>query len=262
MQDIGAVRSSLVETSFDLYEVGGTTLFHYIDFDTYRLHHPGIDFLPMIFSASQKLNLKIITIWQDVWQNKQELVSSRILAMIGQRKRIHARQTHIIRLDKEAANAFLGQNHLQGSTSAYYKFGLQFNNELVAVATFSKARTMYDGPVYYRSYELERFASRQGITVTGGLGKLIKHFIYQLNAAHIMTYADADWGSGRGYRKLGFNFVEHSAPQQFIIDEVRNKRTYFDPAKYSREQLEENGHLVIANSGSLKFILTPDLSQR
>ncbi len=263
MMNTGAVSSKLIETPFGLYCLTGyPVLFHYIDFQTYKIQNPDIAFLPGVFSAAQKLDHKIITIWQDVWQNKQELVQARILAMIGKRERVHARQTHIARLDKAATTAFLDQNHLQGSTGAYYKFGLLFNNELVAAATFSKARTMYDGPVYYRSYELERFASKKGITVTGGLGKLINHFTQQLNAGHMMTYADADWGSGKGYRKLGFSFTGHSVPQQFIIDEAHNKRTYFDPAAHSAEEIKEKGLLLIANTGSLKYVLTPDLHQQ
>lgn len=256
MQEIGAVKSERISTPFALYEIKEqATLFHYIDLGRYKACQPGIDFLPSVFAASQQLNLKVITIWEDVWQKRRDLVQSRILAMVGQRQRIHARQTSVIRLDKPTAGSFLDQNHMQGSTSAYYKFGLEFNDELVAVATFSKARTMYDGPVYYKSYELERFASGCGITVTGGLGKLLNHFMREVNAKHIMTYADADWGTGEGYIKLGFNLIGLSPPYQFTIDAKGNRNPIWHTEKSTNGQNDKD-LLTIANTGSLKFTLS------
>jgi hypothetical protein len=163
-------------------------------------------------------------------------------------KKIHARKTDIVKLNKLQAGDFLNQYHLQGSTSAYYKYGLIHEGELVAVATFSKARTMYDGPVYYRSYELERFASKAGINIVGGLSKLFQHFIKTNHVKHIMTYADRDWSTGESYLKIGFKLIEETHPQCFYIDETTITR-------FTESQiLTPNNKLKIYNSGSLKFI--------
>ena len=199
--------------------------------------------------------MKVIHLWEDVWQNENELVKNRILAVCGKSKRIHARQTEVKRLNKKETDAFLNANHLQHTTNAYYKYGLMLKDELVAVATFSKSRVMNDGPVLYRSYELVRFCSLKGTTVNGGLSKLLKHFIVEHHPAHIMTYADKDWSSGESYTKNGFAFLEKLPPQFFFIHPDKMIRIYAHRLDLTEKELLAKGYLKIVNSGNAKFIL-------
>jgi hypothetical protein len=253
MKQVGAAADNSQATPFTLYRKQNI-LFHFIDFETYAQQQIPDLFLKEMFTRASEAGDKIITVWEDVWHNKQQLVASRILVTCGIRARIHARQTTATRLDKEAACTFLEKGHLQGATSAYYKFGLAIKDEPVAVATFSKSRTMYDGPVYYRSFELERFAVKPGYTVTGGLGKLLRHFINTFHPPHLMTYADADWGNGKGYLKNGFIFVEHTPPQQFLVDVLHMKRAYLHHSQLNTGEIKASRLLLISNSGSLKFV--------
>ncbi|MXV52872.1 hypothetical protein GS399_18010 [Pedobacter sp. HMF7647] len=197
-------------------------------------------------------NLKIIQLWEDQWEQQQPKVISRLSALLGLSNRIHGRQTTIVRLAMAETATFLNENHLQGATSAYYKFGLVKENQLLAIATFGKSRTMYDGPVYYRSYELERYTSKLGSTVVGGLSKLLGHFISSYSPAHIMTYADRDWGEGDSYSKLGFANQGIIEPQPFFIDLSSNCR-------YNSNQLKklppESKIQKFHNSGSRKWVL-------
>lgn len=256
IRSVDAQPGDRIPTPFALYEITSHRLLvHFIDYKTYRAQQVETGFVKECFQKAASAGFRIITIWEDVWFHHEELVSARILAMLGQRQRVHARETSVIRLDKEQASAFLDAHHLQGSTSAYYKYGLTWKGGLVAVATFSKARVMHDGPVYYRSYELERFASEAGMTVVGGLGKLLKHFIATHHARHIMTYADADWGSGESYEKLGFRKQQQGPPREFVIDTGTLTRRYLHHTGLTGEQLMEKGLLKIGNSGSVKLLL-------
>jgi hypothetical protein len=196
------------------------------------------------------LQLKCIHIREDVLKRHPELVIARIRALTGNRKRIHARATQGKRIDKPTAELFLDNNHMQQWVNAYYKFGLYHKDELVAVATFSKSRTMLDGVVPYRSYELIRFASSSGVTVTGGLSKLLNLFIQEVQPAHIMTYTDNDWGTGEGFEKLGFSLVETIPPIPF----------YTDPETlelFTEKQISSDSHNLVRvyNSGSNKYVL-------
>lgn len=238
----------------DMYQ-SGNTLIHFI-------HLAQAQHMPENFT--QQLSLKyldtpyrIIHVWEDVWMHKNELVKSRLKAICGKSKKIHARATKACRIDKQTAKAFLNTHHLQGSTGAYYKYALMHKDEVVAVATFSKARVMYDGPVYYRSYELERFACISGYTVTGGLGKLLFAFIDEINPAHIMTYADADWGKGEGYVKLGFASAGISAPQLFYVNPENHTRWYADKllVQHSEDKLKANDLLKAFTAGNYKYVL-------
>lgn len=236
---------------------------HQILIHCISLQHQGIsNFQPEQFSqlsdSALAKNVKIIHLWEDVWNNKKQLTQSRILALCGISKRVYARQTEVVRLNKEETDAFLQANHLQESVAAYYKYGLYHKDELVAVATFSKSRTMQDGPALYRSYELVRFANKSGSTVIGGLSKLLNFFIEQHHPAHIMTYADRDWSSGEGYKKLGFMFTDHTPPQAFFIHPSEQIRFYAHrlPENFSSEtEILDAGYVKIYNAGNSKFIL-------
>jgi hypothetical protein len=204
---------------------------------------------------------RIIHLWEDVWVNHKEVVKARILAMIGIFNRLNARHCFVERIDNLTSANFLNDNHLQGSVKAKFKYGLflkpQYtekylaNNsnvkQLIAVATFSGGRLMKEGTrAGERSYELIRFASLRGYTVVGGMDKLLKSFESEHNPDDIMTYADRDWSDGRSYKILGFESIETTDPQLFMLENQTFKR-------YS---IKENvGNLTkIFNAGSIKFI--------
>ncbi len=254
INQIGAVKINQDDTPMDMYQ-SGNTLIHFI-------HLTQAQHLPENFT--QQLSLKyldtpyrIIHVWEDVWMHKNDLVKSRLKAICGTSKKIHARATKACRIDKQTTQAFLNTHHLQGATGAYYKYALMHKDEVLAVATFSKARVMYDGPVYYRSYELERFACISGYTITGGLGKLLHAFIDEINPAHLMTYADADWGKGEGYAKLGFTPAGISAPQLFYVNPESHIRYYADKilALHGEVELKAKGFLRAFTAGNYKFVL-------
>lgn len=249
IQQIGAQKHTIKASPFHLYFFEEKKLLiHFIDLNSYKKNKLSETFFSNLSSNTNLNHHHIIHVWEDIWIQKTDLVKLRIQSIIVLAKKIHARKTEIVKLNKLQAGDFLNQYHLQGSTSAYYKYGLIHEDELVAVATFSKARTMYDGPVYYRSYELERFASKAGINIVGGLSKLFQHFIKTNHVKHIMTYADRDWSTGESYLKIGFKLIEETHPQCFYIDETTITR-------YTENQiLTPNNKLKIYNSGSLKFI--------
>lgn len=224
-------------------------LIHFIEVEKLTTLQNKDTFLTSWLQTHQPNYTKILHLYSDVWQSKNLIIKNRLHSLLGLNKRVFARQTQVVRIDKPSAIQFLSQHHLQGATSAYYKFGLMHKNNLVAVASFSKARTMYDGPVYYKSYELERFATLSNINVVGGLSKLITHFRNYTHAKHIMTYADRDWSNGAGYEKLGFVAQEFTAPNLFWVDVETNERFW------NKEILEPTSKLVsVYNTGSIKYI--------
>ncbi|MFN5920950.1 MAG: hypothetical protein ACK45I_06590 [Bacteroidota bacterium] len=254
ISNLGGVSTELTGTPLPVYELKGTYL-HYIPLEAAAQF--STDFTHRLSVQYFDSPVRIIHIWEDVWNTKERIVASRIRAIAGLGKKIHARTTQVSRLDKQTSDDFLKVHHLQGTTQAYYKFGLMQKQQLVAVATFSKARTMYDGPVYYRSYELERFACTNGYTVTGGLGKLLHAFTDLVNPAHTMTYADADWGKGEGYQKLGFTPAGFSAPHVFYVHPatcVRHAESQLLIQATERELLDQ-GYIKVFTAGNVKYIL-------
>lgn len=251
------IQSTLpIESIFEgIYLPQHKLILHFISIDREKLSGLPAGYFAALSDDAFTHQLKCIHIWEDVYKHQPEMVLARILALIGNRTRIHARTTIGKRIDKPTVDSFLQKNHLQSTTTGYYKFGLYHKDELVAVATFSKSRMMTDEVVPYRSYELIRFASKMGVTVTGGLSKLISLFITEVDPAHIMTYADRDWGYGEGYLKLGFSLIEKSAPVVFYIHSQTLER--FTENKLAASSLKTEDPLLVKtyNSGSNKYTL-------
>jgi hypothetical protein len=214
------------------------------------------DYSPELLLAAQssykEQGILLVQLWEDIWVNKKAQVLSRISAILGRNVKIFARKTTIHQLDQDQADEFLINNHLQGSTKARYKFGLRYEGEVVAVATFSATRLMKFKDPVYRSAELIRFASKSGITVTGGMTKLMKHYITLIKPNDLMSYADRDWSLGNGYLVAGFSLDEVREPADLWLDTQSGKR-YFS----HRKPQEEPGSLYVKifNTGNLKYIL-------
>lgn len=250
MRELGAEKHVISTSPFDLYLFAEHhLLIHFINLDTFENNQLSGNFFESLSRKSPLIHHRIIHVWEDLWITRNELIRQRIRSLIGANRKKHARQTTVVRINKTQAAQFLQQHHLQLSTSAYYKLGLVSQENLLAVATFGKARTMYDGPVYYRSYELERFATEGGIHVVGGLSKLLNHFSRLTQATHIMTYADRDWSSGNSYLKLGFSCVEEIPPVPFMVRRSDYTRFFDKQITTHREQ-----YIQVWNAGSLKFV--------
>lgn len=194
----------------------------------------------------QQNGLKLIHLWEDVWQSRQQQVCFRIFSILRLNKRIHGRKTNVIKLDKLNAATFLNDNHLQGYVSSRYKLGLAENQKLVAVATFSALRKMNYEP-NYKSAELIRFAVKAGYSVSGGLSKLIRYFYQEYQPNDLMSYADRDWSAGEVYIKLGFKSTAQLDAQKFGLDESGHR------SLINNDSIHYNQ--TVFNTGSIKFIL-------
>jgi hypothetical protein len=234
---------------------------HLIFFQKFQESNLDIHYFQDLSEQQNTKGFRVIHLWEDVWLSKKELAQARILAMIGIFKRLNARHCFVERIDKATSDKFLNDNHLQGSVKAKFKFGLflkpqytekylannSFEKQLIAVATYSGGRLMKEGiRAGERSYELIRFASLRGYTVVGGMDKLLKAFESEHKPDDIMTYTDRDWSDGRSYEILGFEKIENTEPQSFLLDIQTFKR-------HSMKENIENS-VKIFNAGSIKFI--------
>ncbi len=229
------------------------------------------------FTAEQLLSLQavykqqglmLVHLWEDVWLNRKHQVISRIDSFCGMNKTLHGRKAKIIVLQRNDVELFLNNNHLQGYIKTKYNYGLEFNNQLVAVACFSQTRPMKSKGEDYKSSELIRFATLAGYTVVGGLSKLIKYFLAQVDTNDLMTYADRDWSLGKGYEQLKFNYSGDSKPTNFYVEPLKFLRftTHRLPKptllKFNQQNilnlhdfLKENDFIKVFNTGNLKYHL-------
>ena len=130
---------------------------------------------------------------------------------------------------------------------------------LIAVATFSNARKWIKDGKEIRSYEWTRYASVPELRVSGGMGKLLKAFIKEVQPDDIMSYADLEWSEGKVYEALGFSEEQPKDPVSFEIDpETRERRAIMRcQPEQGTTQVEQDtaGKLFYTNFGSRKLRL-------
>ena len=223
-----------------------------------KTYFPTETFSVTIKNCQVNLETKQVTqtFWLDEWAHKNDIVLAIIQSVIGKNNRVFARNCELKKIEKKQAEVFLNQNHLHGFKNAYYKYALIYNNEIMAVATFSKGRKMNRLSADKRGYELIGFCCKKGVSVIGGLSKLLKAFENDLHPGDIMTYVDKDWSEGKAYINLGFKLHSETPAQNFVFNTKHfTKHKINDENDF--ENYNEKANILVKNSGNLKLIYTP-----
>lgn len=175
------------------------------------------------FLKCKEQGIKLIQIFEHELAQKPSIIEDRLNYMFGiSTKKIGARKCQIIQLDHTQAKLFFETNHLQGNRPSKYTWGLFYENQIVAAISMGKARYSKN----LAEWEILRYATNNGIAVSGGMSKLFKHAVSQLNANSVVSYANLNWGHGEVYRACGFELVHYSKPAYWYfkgIDQVYNR---------------------------------------
>lgn len=182
-------------------------------------------------NLAEKNKIKLIQIFEHEWNNKKDIVKSRILSNIGLSKKIYARKTNIVNLTVEEKNNFLEKTHIQGKDNSSIYLGLNYENNLVACMTFGKPRF---GGNY--KYELIRYSSELNTNVVGGASKLLNHFKKNYLGS-IVSYADRKWSAGNMYEKLGFK-LDHVTEPGYLYYNIL-KKTVHNRMNFQKHKLEK-----------------------
>lgn len=176
---------------------------------------------------AHRCGVRLITILEDEWILKKEIVKSRIMGLLNvSTEKIYARDCTIKVVDKKLKSEFLTKCHLQGDDVGTYAIGLFYEDRLVSIATFKKTSFIKGGNG--DSWELNRFCSVLNTHVVGGASRLISHFQKNVNVEKrpLISYADRRWSDGHLYKKIGFEFVAETAPSYWYITNRYCKRVH------------------------------------
>jgi hypothetical protein len=197
---------------------------------------------------AEKHNIRIIQIFSDEWENKNEIVKSRISSLFGKAQKIYARKTMLRQIDNATAKKFFDENHIQGYVIAKMHLGLFYGDDLIAAASFGKCR-------WDRNFnELFRFCSAKNTTVVGGLSKLISAWL-ETDNTQFLSYCDRRWGDGHGYYASGFIELRRTEPGYFYTDfKNRYSRTIFQKHKLANKLPNYDENLTeVENMNNNKF---------
>jgi hypothetical protein len=203
-------------------------------------------------------NITLLTIFEDEWQVKQDIVKSiiRHKLNISSLPYLGARTTTCCLISAQEAKEFLEKYHIQGNGPGSLMYGLRHNSNLVAVCK-----------VIERKGELiiNRYAT--SAVVRGGFSKILNHIV-QHHKKPITTFADLRWSNGDVYIKSGFK-VEKVLPPDYMYVSKGNRIHKFnfrhsrlvkmlpnyDPQKTEVENCLEFGLYRVWDCGKVKFKL-------
>ena len=233
-----------------------------------------------IAEAEGKDKGRPIIITEDRWRSEGDCIRRRLLAHMGIFTHVFARNCEVRKLHKGEAADFMNRWHSYGDATCRYRLGLFLKKpargangelqpgEMVAAATFSNGRLMERGGKYYRSYQWIRYASLPDVRVTGGMGKIMKHFLDEAIAGDeedrstdrfggwdIMSYADLEWSDGNVYRRLGFADEGHKSPVMYRVEPITwTRKPVF---RLSDDEAAHNADcMYYENFGSTRYRLT------
>jgi hypothetical protein len=174
---------------------------------------------------------RLITIFEDEWLFKQQIVKNRLRAIFSRNNKTYARKCSVTAISAVDAKQFCEQYHIQGHAVHSLSYGCFLNSELIAVMTFGRPRysTKYQ-------FELIRFCSKD--TVVGGAGKLLAAFVRDHQPESIISYCDQRWGTGSLYKALEFDLLDKVVkPSYSYTDFVRR----YHRSNYMKKTLVASG---------------------
>jgi hypothetical protein len=225
---------------------------------------------------ANKYNIRLIQIFEDEWNYKQNIVKSKIrylLNKIQKEKIINARECYIKEISSTKKDKFLINNHLQGKDISNIKLGLFYKKDkkLKGVMTFSLPRLSLGRNLTDENiFELSRFCVKRNFLIRGGFQKLFAYFKNNYEFDKIITYADLRWSVGNIYASSGFQFNHYSKPNYWYTDKYKRfhrfnfrkqKLKKMFPKIYKEELTEkkimkETKYLRIWDCGNLVYSFT------
>lgn len=160
---------------------------------------------------AQDVGVFLYHIFEYEWKNPRQrpIIESQLRNLFGlSSRKLGARQCEIREVSPTDGTDFLEENHLQGRVGSSLRYGLYFQNELVALMTFGRPREQKKA--YAVEWELARYAVKQNTSVSGGASRLFQHFVKQHSPSSVVSYSDMAKTRGGLYPSLGFEFVNDS----------------------------------------------------
>jgi G:T-mismatch repair DNA endonuclease (very short patch repair protein) len=186
--------------------------------------------------------IRVVQIIEDEWNFKRDTVKQKIKSILKvgstETKKIHARKCRIEKISNRISSKFIDSNHIQGNVSATHCYGAFYDNDLVAVMTFSNMRKALGSSPKKDTYELIRFCVVTDKIITGIFGKMMSRFIGEVGPTKIVSYADRRFTDSNEniYVKNGFELLHISDPGYWYIKgHVRLHRYGFQKNKLIKQ---------------------------
>lgn len=194
----------------------------------------------MKLQKCQNLGIRLIQIFDDEWREKQDIVKSKIINILGLSKseKFFARKCYcqdLTSADSSIVKEFLDKNHIQGFCGSSYQIGLYYGDRLLAIGCFNKLRASMNTKKISDGFDMIRYAADIQIKVIGGCSKIIEFFRKKYNCKYLKTLADLRWCSSTEnmYITLGFVPENNVEPRYFYVDMNLSNDTLFRQSRFA-----------------------------
>jgi hypothetical protein len=159
-----------------------------------------------------------ISIFEDEWLRNRSKIENlfRNRLIISKPRNLRPSQCTIRPIPKIECDGFYNAHHYIGTCTAKVHYGVFFENQLMACASFSIPTRQSKHP-----WELLRMVSHPDYRVHGIWSKLIQKFIADFQPSSIVSFSDNRLFSGAVYEKIGFKFDGDVAPDYFWVKDNR-----------------------------------------
>ena len=164
--------------------------------------------------------IQLLTIFEDEWLTRQKQCLGHIKATLGIcDKKLHGRKCIVKEVDKDVAQQFFDDYHIQGKNSlTIITFGLFYDNELVGVMSMGRHHRQGSDD---KQVVLDRLCFKDGISVNGGSSKLLnacKIWAKDNGYQRIISFSDNRWSAGKVYKAMGFTMEQESGPDYSYVN--------------------------------------------
>ena len=215
---------------------------------------------------AENAGYKLLHLFDNDWNDKREIVKSRISSALKLNKKIYARNTDIRLLTVKEEREFFTETHLQGYIPSEYCLGLFVHDKIVAAMSFISPR--FDKKY---EYELLRYSTQLYVNVTGGPSKLLASFVKLYSPKSMISYSHNTFGHATLYRTLGFCYSHTSVPSykytknyHFLESRLKYQKNklstllpVFDDSLTEWENMQNNGYDRIWDCGNDVWVWHP-----
>lgn len=214
----------------------------------------------------EKRGIRLIHIFEDEWLEHQDIVEDKLRAVLKlPMRRYYARKLDIKTVSRPIADAFYGDNHIQGKTNVSVSIGLYDGEDLIALQSFLP----YTRKRVENTWELVRYATKLGTQVVGGFSKCLKWFERRYSPGEVISFADRRWSDpfSNVYNSNGFirdgkvprSYWYVKAPKRFHKFSYRKSRfksqypKVYSPDKTEAQMAREVGLQRIYDCGLIRY---------
>lgn len=199
---------------------------------------------------AERAGVRLISIMSDEWEMKRPIVQDILKKSIGVSEVINKADCEVLEISFREGDSFLQSNSLNPVLNSKKYFAIRFNDETMAVATFSCTEN---------NWIMTNYCERKGFIVKGGVSLVLKVFNKKYNKAKLPITATCDRRYFRGveFLEAGFEETTPTGPSFTITNNFKKRLVFKESKKLKEADLEKKGFFKVYDCGKRRFVFTP-----